>query len=627
MQQSQSIAPSALPDLGAYRQIYTQEEWNGFYPKPTPETFFHALIARATNEQGEQQQKVLKMIECLNGERIGNLLAKDKDHHNLIPLHIAAMKANALVVEALIKKLAGVPRMVTEALNARDSFGWTPLHHALLSSEAVFRRLQDLGASLTIPTEMGEDCHELQKRIGRVNDQRTLRTTFVMQDGQPKKLSALSQDDMQRALGNVRYTDCVLYSPEHYRHLWQQQPSRDPVILTFHCAAYQEWKKNQVELQIRECEELKGKNLRVLGLYVRNMVKAGTPLGIYGGLYQPWQMKNLFNLADYFSEEQRNADYLLGSVNAAHAGSAFRIVNCGWPNTVASPLLGGDSHVIFIAGEEIEKRKEIRFCYGIAYAALSFGAQVVLGAKEMREFFQRCPLQKLFSEYRTNCLRTASITNRDISLKEYAETMIQKDRLFFPLSCPAALLDLHFRSIVPADQWGIILSKPEEDMNIKEFIDIYGILAWAVRALIKRIEQFEERFSNTEIKKEIGKWVLGSIGTLTIMQILKGLQILGGEKEKLNSENIEKRLQELDSWLRREYTDWTQDKEAPLNYAFRLKVFIESFQDKPIDLLIASSLQEMIDAKNKGVPESSESYRFIIDLLNSAMQRKRKTQS
>ncbi len=611
MQQSQSACP-ALSNLGAYRQIYTPEEWNGFYPKPTPENSFHYLIAR--NEKPEQ---TVKLIQIVKAERIQHLLAKDKGHHDLTPLHIAAMKADALSVDTLTKKLAEVPGKLAEALNARDSFGWTPLHHALLTSEEIFRRLLELGASLNAQTAMEEDCYELQQLIGRVKVQRSLPTTcLVMQEGQPKKLSTLSQEDMQRALGIELYTDSVLYQPEYYRHLWQRQPSDSSSHLPM--AAYRNWIKNPpVEFLIRASEELKGKNPMPLSLHVDHAVNAGTALGLHGGLFKPLQGKHCFNLSDYFTKDKLEDAHLFETNDAAHAGNAVKFANFGWPNTLAVHIRDGSSQVILIAGEQIEAKGELRYTYGLTYALLTFGAQALLGAEEMREFFKRRPLTQFFSEYHAHCEKRVINTVTD-----YAQSQLHGDRLLFPLNCPAALLDLHFRSIVSAKEWENLLSKPEEYPLVTGFLSYAGILGGAVRAMIKRLVQFEERLSNANLRNAIGSWVLKSIGTLTIMQILKGLQILGSDfvNKKLDSDTIERRLHELDSWLKNEYTDWIQDKEGPLNYAYRLQVYIESFQNAPIEQLMLSLLQEIVICRNTGAPESSESIRLLLDLYNNLVE-------
>ncbi len=602
MIQSQSSAP--IPDLGAYRPLYTQEEWNEIYQKPTPATSFHYLIAR--NEKPEQTRTLIQIVQK---DRIHQLLAIDPEHCDLTPLHIAAMKADDLVVAALTKKLAEQGKL-QEALNARDTFGWTPLHHALLSSEQVFKRLQELGANMQARTALGDDCHDLQKYVGRVREQRSKAHIHLNIPGlAAKTLGELSAEQMKTTLGIDCYTDIVLYPPEHYRILWGHVPSDKPDD-RYLAKAYEEWKANPPELMVAECEELKGKNQRFLGLYAKgNGIRAGTVLGVYSGVFDPRTTPQFYSFSDHFTHPETHKSYSLGGNNCEHVGNAMRTANCGWPNSFVIELKDGTERFLLIAGEPI--KNEVLWCYGIGMSPLVFGAQVLLGAEEMRDFFKPGLTRIIQRQHQL------SEAPQD-TIPKIAEVYLYKERSLYPLHCPGALLDLHFRSIVPVQEWWELLKNPDKHEIIGSYIQRVRTLGLAMLCVIKRVLDFEKRFaSNNKIRNEIAAWVLRSIGTLTIMQILKGLQKLGDDFEKgnLQSVEMEQHLTDLASWLAAEYKEWIQDPEAPVNLSFQKQVYAESLQHLNQEDVLSTLIVEIAKLKSENLPDSSEAIQLFLSYL------------
>jgi len=83
--------------------------------------------------------------------------------------------------------------------------------------------------------------------------------------------------------------------------------------------------------------------------------------------------------------------------------------------------------------------------------------------------------------------------------------------------------------------------------------------------MLNRIIEFEDKIkSHQELKKLAGQWVIDQIGTLSVMQILKGLEIITNTQSNLTKENWPNFNNSLTNYL--EKYDWKADENAPLGY-------------------------------------------------------------
>ena len=156
-------------------------------------------------------ETIVAYTKTLKEKNPDRLTHSDPGNSNLTPLHVAAIKSNKKAAEAII---AAIPsESVTKLLNAPDSYGWTPMHHAAVNSKSVFAYLRSLGGDSTLKTKGGADINDLLALSGNVIEIRSKKTLFIQEDlSIPPVL--VSQCEKTKILGNILHTDSPLI-PQH----------------------------------------------------------------------------------------------------------------------------------------------------------------------------------------------------------------------------------------------------------------------------------------------------------------------------------------------------------------------------------------------------------------------------
>lgn len=175
----------------------------------------------------------------------------------------------------------------------------------------------------------------------------------------------------------------------------------------------------------------------------------------------------------------------------------------------------------------------------------------------------------------------------------------------FPLSSPKALLDLHFSHKVYAKQWMDLLLNPEL-MIIKNCLSQMPGPFFTLKSILKRILEFDAAFQNyPKAKKIASKWILNHLDNLSIMQLLKGMQ--------LASKDIALLLEKGEAFFTQsklETYDWIKDEAAPLSLnQRRLDIYEEHRSSaEPKSKLIASFNANLAQMNDVGIDQKSEAY-------------------
>ncbi|ABE04570.1 hypothetical protein A3306_07340 [Rickettsia bellii] len=153
-----------IPKLISSRNLFKAVEKNNI--AGTKFLLEHGISPNATHPNDSIEYKSLHWIISKNGELIEIEVGIDT------PLHIAANNGYTTVVKILLENGAFI--------NARDSFGFTPLHSAIISSYKLssIKLLLEYGTSLTLEIidgyYRGKTPVGLLKKIGSKKDKKVV---------------------------------------------------------------------------------------------------------------------------------------------------------------------------------------------------------------------------------------------------------------------------------------------------------------------------------------------------------------------------------------------------------------------------------------------------------------------
>jgi len=276
---------------GAYAPILTQEEWEALYPKeqyPGKGKRFTLHFLLALNQP---EETIVKYISDLKKDHFQKLTLADPDCEGLTPLHIAAMKAHTAVVRALLAR----PE-VRQMIDQRDRYGWTALHHALIASQEIFDLLVANGADPMAATASRGNIEDLRMLTGRVSPSACNSNVLIMKEGNAVPLSSLMPQELNSATGLQQCCAQLLFIPESYKQLWQQEIkidiSKSPFLAIIDKNQQNLWEQlstDPVNLIVDECRELKGKVPLPLELRSLDCIPMGRPIGEYAGVVKTWE--------------------------------------------------------------------------------------------------------------------------------------------------------------------------------------------------------------------------------------------------------------------------------------------------------------------------------------------------
>ena len=546
--------------------IFTPQEWREMYPQSTgPHATKHTLNYLIAN--GSPSGDVLNYMRTPQGKR--EVKKQDSQNHHLTPLAVAVMTGQADLAEKMLKSQA-----VASTVTTSDQRGWTPMHHAVLRAPHLLPVLRAKAAGVRLENSMGMTPEDLERLIGRTFCSLSASRTFFKTPQGYVPFSGLR--DLSTT-GIKVYTDDPIFPPEEWRNLWEQVPPSIELggVEEKIKREYFKWRENPSVLKVAPCPQLQGGASPSFGLFAAKTIYPGTVIGEYSGVVVDSKKYKDCSLRETCGQLSEETAYVMDSHDARNVGSATRWINCGFPNAIGGDVFAfGAKRYALMAVETIKAGEEVLIDYGISQAALVFGTQKLLRRERMEAFFQS-GLEPLVQQFLKLCKirKVLSIQCCD-----------HVGKILFPLDNPMALLYLHFKKLVSAAEWFEAIRLDSENPIFSHWIKKNTDLSWAVRSILMRILHFEKELENLqELKEPISHWILAQIEKLSVMQILKGLDLIGlaVSSRELTMENWERYSFQLGEQL--SSYNWIEDEEGPMSFERRYQDYKKVFSSLDFD--------------------------------------------
>ncbi len=554
--------------------------------KSTTSTYLHNLI---TNDLFDEKTPITKD---------GLVTRKDK----LTPLHIATMKGNVVAVQLLINaaKNTLTAKEFNNYLNVVDTKGWGAIHFAAITSDEIFEKLKNLKANLNARNSQRGTPEDLKKLVGKIPSNFSMHSSYIKIDTVFKTFADLTQTELE-SLGLKEYRDLPLFRyPKTWNQLWTKDENPVPILDLIGLRTLTALQKSPPKLIVEDCPEIHGKKL-VAG----TLIKKGDPIGVYGGeiIIEDDIVQSFIDLfKPPFNQ------YKFEKIDPTKIGNVIRYANTGRPNALMINFdnCNGTAFNILLAGEDIEENEEILIDYGSHFVTVSYGKDALFARDKLLADYSQ-GIDEIYNQYqlaKQTCYQ--KLEKNTLTINEMVDHRMIMSKVLYPLHIPAALLYLHFSESVKVDDWmkfivKIITEKNLEDAELNATISSNIIDLSVVYSVMKRIQSLDKFINNHKDSLTIKKWVLDSIGKLTIMQILKGFEIIQSTNCDIQS------LEKLSDY------DWLTDKNASLSYENRKDDFVEFqklFFPDPNERL--SSMIEALEASVNDNPsfEKTEAYRL-----------------
>lgn len=560
-------------------------DWGKSYPRRDyPSTdrsktyTLHYLIAL-----NQPEESILSYIDTQTQKKIhAKLFSADKEIYLLTPLMLAVMKGRVDVAKKLLQIAKELGR-IKEQVNQQDQHGWTPLHHAAIKSGGLFDLLIQHDADRTIQN----------KSLGTADDLKALtsenvltaenafsttpsafKTYLVLPNQERVLISKLGKDTLQTALGLKEYRDAPFFPKSEINGLWKTHKNTD----FLNHKIYDHWLKNTPELCIRECEELSAITENSKELISLQDIPLGYPVGVYSGVIDT-KNKTLIvsSFAATMNSDNRTESYKLSTCYAHESGNALRFANFGFPNISAHKVIaGGAKHNLFLSGG-ISKGDRLLWNYGSKMPWLTYGKMRLFGREAMRDFFKK-GLDFHITSLQNNQIRSPF------------ESVFTLERVAYPLSVPAAILDLHAMGIVHAKDWSSRMRWDKSGL-FHEWYKSNNSEANTLMAFLRCIIDLDKAIGNKSLTRvAVNQWILKHNEKLSVMQIsrvLENLKVRLGSNPNLA---IEPFLTHQESAI--ENYDWNKDLNAPVSLQGVVSHIAERFSkmspDRQISMLTGS---------------------------------------
>ena len=552
--------------------IFNSEEWKKLYPreeyiqKPTTPRVI-GLALHYLLGLGQSDAVVMKYIETTGKTNPGRLCSIDTGKYKWTPLMIAAMRGRTLVVRALLDFWKGKGSLQTN-LRSLDTYDWTALHHAAISSKEIFTLLCEYGADQKARTLLGGTPEDLRVLTSRNIVNFSDRSVFYKgADGALILIAELGSQRLQEYTGLECYRDDTFVPEGALKALWQQEAAAKieqnqmwlrmtPMRASRQCPS----------MVLTECAPLVGKTPRPLGLVAKEKIPFGAYLGEYTGEMQA-SIQETSYFVDDFAQNSKSVEYLFGTVDAQTIGNHTRWMNWGWPNCVllGVGIDGFNKSVCYVCDPKgVEKDEPILWDYGIGETRLAFGEPfVLLGREKMRDFFRKGLKASFEGAKQIEKKITLGVSEKK-ELELHLEAICYGSRIIFPLNVPSALLDLHFSGIVPAKDWlpHLFFQLPDTPRGVEIWRQRYPSAMNRITAMMWRLTQLDllAQVVGQGFREKLAEWALRSLGEMSVMQIVKGLDMIAQNPHEYNAGN--KLWQDLNPFLA--HYDWLKDEEAPL---------------------------------------------------------------
>ncbi|MBA2367689.1 MAG: ankyrin repeat domain-containing protein [Candidatus Protochlamydia sp.] len=554
--------------------LFKSKPCSDLYPRKDyslrPAFYFHFLIAL-----GQPLITIATRAQTLKEKNPNWLLQGDPQNFQLTPLHIAAIKGQLAVAEVLLKTCENANEKM-KMINTPDALGWTSLHFAAVTSNSLFKYLVNLGGDPAKKSTKGADCNDLLQLTGRAIDIRSSKTLFV-QDEECKSLVLLSDmanSAKEKIFGKgFVFTDSSPYSKERFQEIWlNNEEEGSPEQKRFLPQLYANLRKNPVPLLIGQCEELKSMTPLSFECKAKEKILCGSLISEYSGIRESFPPVK--TLAASFSENEIFiSEYYLDGINSRKAGNETRFYNTGFPNAILIDTIErGVKRLLLQSIRDIQPGESILWDYGIAMHHLSFGVSKILGKEKMISFFQ---------ENKENFLDLTLKACFDYSEVQNLENFIRKAQfeapVYFALNSPTALLYLHFNELVKHSVW-----KMEFDQHptITSWREKHSYESVCVSCMFEILDKLENFCSNNEIKQRVNQWALQKLEKESVINILKGLDLLILKQGIKNSEKLEAALKEIDLFLIN--YDWKNDlSKSPFNMERKVRIMLKFYKQYP----------------------------------------------
>lgn len=471
----------------------------------------------------------------------GKLVLADPKRRGLTPLHLAAMKVNmeaAKIFLLMCKK---------EDLDIPCDLGFTPLHFAAMTSDALFLLFLQHGGNANLRTREGASCQDLRVLCGRATNVRSTHSLFY-QEGSDHKPVVLWTNPVlrEKVFGkDFFHADSAVWTNISFEILWEAKSQINHWMLKNRYTAFCQ---NPPSLIIAPCERLKGITDHYLEVRAKDHLSPGTILSECAGLRKVYKPPR--NLSDQmknsFSEE---SPYCLFDVDARAIGNESRFFNCGFPNAFVQEIFEqGMTRDLVIALEEIKPGEPILINYEWNSLYFFYSVQILLGKEKMIKFFEER------GENFIALLEKADKANSRMRRNQMTmQTLVDWSRLktafVYPINHPTALLFLHFRNLY--DYTTLLETMKSTKMEFLTYQATRPNFKY-VEVIIKILQAIKKKCVGNE-KQAIADWVVQNLERKPLTTILKGLDLFSQGKS----------VKEVEEFLS-EY-DWTKDKKHPLN--------------------------------------------------------------
>ena len=551
--------------------IFNNSDWQKYYPKENynitehgKNCFFHYLVSISSKQAATYAAKCLK---------VGVLTKCDTRVHNLTPLAIACMQGSEVVVTAILDRLEKFtsdnvikPTQLKAFINAKDAFGWTPLHHASLTSEAILSRLVQMGADVGAKTTLGATFTDLQRYVTNIDSRATKRNVRIeITHDIYKDIAEVDSEELRRLTGLELFREDLYFPPGTYDKLWMAEGYENHLfdsIATLLKPKLTQFLEAPPRLVISICRELEDKGVPAYELRADQSIEANTIICQYAGAVIRKPVDSFTCIADRFLPSLDCYEYDL--VTPQKIGNEARFSNRGFPNSqMVSIIVDGISRSYLLAARPIDEAEGIVWDYGFTDLS-GWTRQLPLNVSEMEAYFKRGPKKPGFP--------TGQI---ELSIfQQLAE--VTKSR--YAIESPNMMLYLQLR--------GLVTTKSIKKMISEDgFKNTHGPFAWLASAITQLISEFDSAIGTYTAKEQqcIRGFVLNQIGRVNLDAILTFMSLLASNPpQTINNEvleGIKSTLADFES---------ARDPRFPLTREYVVKSTIAYYEEEkatPIELI------------------------------------------
>ncbi len=537
-----------------WAQSYPRSE----YPKSHRSITYTLHFLIALNQPEDVINNYITSLD--NKKSFTKLFARDEDTHNLTPLMIAVMKTKSHVVSKLLA-VAKSQNWTLQELSRVDNFGWTPLHHAALSSEAIFEDLINHGAPIHLKNKANGTPMDIKNLVSFIVPSTSAsKTTVFMDNNQTILVSKIAPENLKSILGITEYRDCNYYPKSEYKYLWT---APNPQLYS-HTSLHEVWVENPPRLGIRPCKELMHISELSKELIAMEDLPLGCQIGAYPGeVDHNLQRTKVKTFAQTFNQYSKEAAYNRTTLFSHERSNALIYANFGFPNLIPLEVIAGGNKIGMFVSGGISKGDPLLWDYGPGMTWLSYGKTHLFDKNHMRSFFRK-GIDAITAE-----IHAKETSNPIISI-------LTRCRLLFPLSAPAAILDLHFNNLISASEWKGSLVK-DKNPFILEWIKQQPFATTYLRCFLKCILDLEAAIgSNNELRALLNPWVIEKNNELSIMQMVKVFENIKEELKKNSQTDWTSFLKQQETLI--ENYDWNHDPNPAIGYEGSKRVMFECYE-------------------------------------------------